>query len=73
MSVPSGCVFATGSPQRVALADVVRQQPPGNVLLDPRLHQPTPQPHVKVTSPAPIAASGSQLHCQHCFIAERLS
>lgn len=80
MSAPSGSVFATKSPQRVALADMVRQEPSGNVLLDPWPRQPTLQPHGKVTTclvtkPCPCCcfrASGG-LHWQHCFIAERLS
>lgn len=73
MSVPSGYVCATESPQRVALADLVLQQPQGNVLLEPWPHQPTLQPHVKVTTrlvtkPCLYCCSRG-LHCQHCFIA----
>lgn len=78
VSVPSGCVLATKSPQRVTLANVVLQQPLGNVL-DPRPHQPTLQPHVIVTCLVTkpclyccFRVSGGWLHCQHCFIAQRL-
>lgn len=48
--VPSGCVLVTKSPQTVTLANAVLPQPLGNVLLDPRPHQPTLQPRVIVTT-----------------------